>query len=112
MKPVSSKLLYGCIYQLVMDISPTISCIITGINGKSMLISGGAAGGYVKQCPTAAIFPQKCGRWHFQIADGREKPAKPRPVDSILGLHRARYRNMPVSAVTGVGPLVPSVLYG
>ena len=29
MKPVSSKLLYGCIYQLVMDISPTISCIIT-----------------------------------------------------------------------------------
>ena len=77
-----------------------------------MLISGGAAGGYVKQCPTAAIFPQKCGRWYFQIADGREKPAKSRPVDSILGLHQVRYRNMPVSAVTGVGPLVPSVLYG
>ncbi len=29
MKPVSSKLLYGHICQLVMDISPTISCTIT-----------------------------------------------------------------------------------
>ena len=47
-----------------------------------MLISGGAAGGYIKQCPTAAIFPQKCGRWHFENTDGRENPAKPRPVDS------------------------------
>ena len=40
-----------------------------GINGKSMLISGGAAGGYERWCPTAAIFPQKCGRWYFQISD-------------------------------------------
>ena len=31
-----------------------------------------APDGYVKYCPTAAIFPQKCGRWHFQIAVGRE----------------------------------------
>ena len=56
---------------------------VSSINGKSMLISGGAAGGYVKWCPTAAIFPQKCGRWHFQIADGRENHAKPRPLDTL-----------------------------
>ena len=49
-----------------------------------------AAVGRDKVIPTAAIFPQKCGRWHFENAAGREKPVKPRPVDSILGLHRAR----------------------
>ena len=49
-----------------------------------------AAGGYVKCCPPAAIFPRKCARWHFQNADGRDNAAIPRPMDSILGLHRAR----------------------
>ena len=49
-----------------------------------------AAGGYVKCCPPGAIFPRKCGRWHFQNADGRDNAVIPRPMDSILGLHRAR----------------------
>ena len=43
------------------------------------------------------IFPQKCGHWHFQNAVGRENPVKARPVDSILCLHRPRFR-MTVSA--------------
>ena len=47
-----------------------------------------APDGYVKLRPTATIFPQKCGRWHFGNAVGRENSAKPRPVDSILGPHR------------------------
>ena len=63
---------------------------VSSINGKSMLISGGAAGGYVKWCPTGAIFPQKCGRWYFQNAVGRENPAKARPLDGILSVQRAR----------------------
>ena len=63
---------------------------VSSINGKSMLISGGAAGGYVKWCPTGAIFPQKCGRWHFQNADGRDFPAKPRPLDTQNAVQRAR----------------------
>ena len=37
--------------------------------------------GGVKVPPTASIFPQKCGRWHFGNADGRENPAKLRPVE-------------------------------
>ena len=40
--------------------------------------------------PTAAIFPQKCGRWYFKIAVGREKPAKPRPVETPNAVHRPR----------------------
>ena len=56
-----------------------------------------AAGGHVKWLPPGAIFPQKCGRWHFENAVGRENPAKPRPLDSISGLHRPRSR-MTVSA--------------
>ena len=48
--------------------------------------------GYVKWRPTAVIFTRKCGRWHFENAVGREIPAKPRPVDSIGGFHRARCR--------------------
>ena len=63
---------------------------VSSINGKSMLISGGAAGGYVKQCPTGAIFPQKCGRWYFQNAVGRENPAKARPLDTQNAVQRAR----------------------
>ena len=63
---------------------------VSSINGKSMLISGGAAGGYVKWCPTAAIFPQKYGRWYFQIDDGRENPAKARPADTQNAVQRAR----------------------
>ena len=49
---------------------------------QRLYISISAPGGYEKCLPTAAIFPRKCGRWHFQIADGRENPAKPRPVDT------------------------------
>ena len=49
-----------------------------------------AAGGYVKWCPPAVIFPQKYARWHFQNADGRDNAVILRPMDSILGLHRAR----------------------
>ena len=56
-----------------------------------------AAGGHVKWLPPGAIFPQKCGCWHFENAVGRENPAKPRPLDSISGLHRPRSR-MTVSA--------------
>ena len=56
-----------------------------------------AAGGHVKWLPPGAIFPQKCGRWHFENAVGRENPAKPCPLDSISGLHRPRSR-MTVSA--------------
>ena len=69
---------------------------IFGINGKSMLISGGAAGGYIKWCPTAAISPLKCGRWHFQNAVGREIPAKPRPVDTQNTSQRPRDFVVPV----------------
>ena len=54
--------------------------------------AGTAPGGGTFTPPTAAIFPQKCGRWHFENAVGRENPAKPRPVDSILGIHRARWQ--------------------
>ena len=43
------------------------------------------------------IFPQKCGHWHFQNAVGRENSVKARSVDSILCLHRPRFR-MTVSA--------------
>ena len=53
------------------------------------------AGGYVKWPPTGAIFPKKCGRWHFENAVGRENPAKSRPVDSIWCLQRARCRMRP-----------------
>ena len=59
--------------------------------------AGTAPGGYTFTPPTAAVFPQKCGRWHFENAVGRENPVKARPVDSILCLHRARFR-MTVSA--------------
>ena len=34
-----------------------------------------APDGYVKWRPTAVIFTQKCGRWHFENAVGREIPA-------------------------------------
>ncbi len=51
-----------------------------------------AAGGYVKWHPPDAIFLLKCGRWYFENAVGRENRAKPRPVDSIWGLHRPRCR--------------------
>ena len=48
---------------------------VSSINGKSMLISGGAAGGYVKWCPTAAIFPQKRARWTLKMpSNGRAGP--------------------------------------
>ena len=57
-----------------------------------MLISGGAPGGHVKWPPTAVIFPQKCGRWHFQNADEREKTAKARPVELKNAVHWARDR--------------------
>ena len=49
-----------------------------------------APGGYIKCLPTAAISPEKCARWHFQNADGREKTAKPHPVDRGFAFHRAR----------------------
>ena len=52
--------------------------------------AGTAPGGYTFTPPTAAISPQKRGHWHFENAVGRENPAKSRPVDSILGIHRAR----------------------
>ena len=45
-----------------------------------------------KVAPTGVISPQKCGRWHFENAVGRENPAKSRPTDSILRLQRARSR--------------------
>ena len=45
-----------------------------------------------KVAPTGVISPQKCGRWHFENAVGRENPAKSRPMDSSLRLHRARCR--------------------
>lgn len=48
------------------------------------------AGGHGKEPPTAAIFQKKCGRWYFENADGREKPAKPRPVEpQMLSTGRA-----------------------
>ena len=61
-----------------------------------------AAGGYAYWHPPAAIFPQKCGRWHFENAVGRENPAKARLVDSILGLHRPR-RRMTVQTIISRG---------
>ena len=51
-----------------------------------------APDGYVKWRPSAVIFSQKCGCWHFENAIGREIPAKPRPVDSNSGLRLARCR--------------------
>ena len=78
---------------------------------KIQVASVNAAGGYVKWSPSAVIFQQKCGRWHFQIADGRDNPAKPRPVEPKNAVHRARYRNMPVSAVVG-GNMPVSAIVG
>lgn len=49
------------------------------------------AGGHGKEPPTAAIFQKKCGRWYFENADGREKPAKPRPVDTKNASRRPRH---------------------
>ena len=40
-----------------------------------------AASGYRFDCPTAAIFPWKCARWHFQNADCRENAGKSRPME-------------------------------
>ena len=40
-----------------------------------------AAGGCLFDCPTAAIFPWKCARWHFQNADCRENAGKSRPME-------------------------------
>ena len=50
----------------------------------------GAAGGYVKCCPPAAIFPRKCARWHFQNADGRDNAVIPRPMEPQNTVHRPR----------------------
>ena len=49
-----------------------------------------AAGGYMKCCPPAAIFPRKCARWHFQNADGRDNAVIPRPMESQNTVHRPR----------------------
>ena len=45
--------------------------------------------------PTAVIFPQKCARQHFQIADGRENTGKSRQMESKIrstgrGIHFRR----------------------
>lgn len=40
-----------------------------------------AAGGCLFDFPTAAIFPWKCARWHFQNADCRENAGKSRPME-------------------------------
>ena len=37
------------------------------------------------------IFPRKCGRWHFQNADGRENTAKQRPVNTKNTSQRPRF---------------------
>ena len=57
---------------------------------NSLKAGSAAPVGRYKVAPTGAISPQKCGCWHFENAVGREKPAKSRPMDSILGLQRAR----------------------
>ena len=45
-----------------------------------------APDGYVKWRPSAVIFMQKCGCWHFENAvGGGEIPAKPCSMDSIYG---------------------------
>ena len=51
------------------------------------------ADGREKYGPTAAIFPQKCGRWYFENADGRENTGKPRPLETQNAFHRARYQS-------------------
>ena len=53
-----------------------------------------APGGGVKWSPPAAIFPQKCGRRHFESAVGRENTAKSRPVDICFAFHRPRLLKM------------------
>ena len=40
-----------------------------------------AADGYRFDCPTGAIFPWKCARWHFENADCRENAGKSRPME-------------------------------
>ena len=53
-----------------------------------------APGGGVKWSPPAAIFPQKCGRRHFESAVGRENTAKSRPVEGERYVHRPRLLKM------------------
>ncbi len=59
---------------------------------NSLKAGSAAPVGRYKVAPTGVISPQKYGRWHFENAVGRENPAKSRPMDSILRLHRARCR--------------------
>ena len=42
---------------------------------NSLKAGSAAPVGRYKVAPTGAIFAQKCGRWHFENAVGRENPA-------------------------------------
>ena len=52
-----------------------------------------APGGGLSLAPPGAIYRYFRARWHFEIPDGRDFPAKVRPVAAFSWLHRARYQN-------------------
>ena len=48
---------------------------------RSISCEYSTAGGDHFSYPTAAIFRQKCARWHFENATGRKNMAKARPME-------------------------------